>query len=69
MGHESKLPGIKARHAVISDLCRSGKGDEGAIDEALARLRETYLECVAGWAREGRAGVKYHVALTVERPE
>ena len=65
----SAVPGLTARHAVVSDQCRDIHGDLGAFDEAVERLRETYVECLLGWKRQNIAGVKYHLVLSVERPE
>lgn len=62
----SHLPGLKALHAIISDDCRRNRGDEGAIDEALRRVREEYLACVRSW--HPHKGVKFNVLLTVEAP-
>lgn len=58
------IPGIKAVHAIITDTCRENRGDEGAIDEALRRVKEEYMACAPVWP----AGtVQFHVVLTVER--
>ena len=62
---ETRIPGIKALHAVISDNCRIARGQEGAIDEALLRLRESYMEIVDAWPT-GK-GTNFHLILTVER--
>lgn len=59
------LPGVKAKHAVISTTCRQNRGDEGAADEALARLRAELLTCLANWPQEH--GATFHLALTVDR--
>lgn len=61
------LPGMIAEHAIISDTCRENRGDMGAFDEAVRRLREEYARCIEGW--RGTPGVTFHLALTVERPE
>lgn len=61
---ESKVPGIKAAHAIISTACREGRGDVGAYDEAAARLRSEYEKLLKHWPRE--KGAKFHIALTVE---
>lgn len=60
----TEVPGIKAQHAIITDECRAGRGEEGAIDEALARIRAEYLLCVPPW--RGTRGVNFHVVLTVD---
>ncbi len=63
---ESKIPGSMAKHAIISDDCRTNRTDAGALDEAFDRVREEYFRCAAGWPI-GK-GAKFHIALTIERP-
>ncbi len=63
---ESKVPGIKAAHAIISTNCRAMRGDIGAYDEAVLRLRSDYEKLLSHWPRE--KGAKFHVVLTVEYP-
>lgn len=60
------IPGLVAKHAIITETCIANRGEEGAVDEALQRCRQELLNCVAGW--RGTKGVKFHVAVTVERP-
>ena len=43
---KSTIPGLKAQHVIVTPACRSGRGVEGAIDEALRRIREEYLACI-----------------------
>ena len=62
----TRVRGLKALHAIITDACRQGRGNEGAIDEALRRIRQEYLACVAAWPLN--RGVKFNVVLTVEAP-
>lgn len=62
----SHIPGIKAVHATITDACRTNRGDDGALEEALRRVSEMYRQCVKGWT-VGK-GAQIHIALTVERP-
>ncbi len=64
---ETRIPGIKAQHAIITDQCRVNKGDEAAIDEALGRLHHEYMQPATVPANMGK-GVNFHVVLTVERP-
>jgi hypothetical protein len=59
------LPGIKAKHAVITPTCRL-RGDEVVIDEALARLRSEFLAIVPHWPAETS---EFHVVLTVSPKE
>lgn len=62
----TQLPGTAAQRCVITDACRSSRGDDGAIEEALSRLRKVYEQVTAGW--QVGEGVQIHLALTVERP-
>lgn len=62
-----EVPGLCALHAIITDNCRKLHGDPGAFDEAMRRIRKQYDLSVAGWS--GTTGVKFHLVLTVERPE
>ena len=62
----TRLPGIKAIHAIITDNCRTLRTDEGAIDEALARIRAEALSCM-GAPGNAKPDVRYHLILTVER--
>ena len=62
----TKIPGIQAKHAIISDNCRQLRGDEGAIDEALDRLKQEYVKLMEHWPL-GKE-VKFHVVLTVDYP-
>ena len=59
---ESRIPGIKAKHAIITPGCRSGRGVEGAIDEALHLIREEYLSCI----NPSTEKTNFHVVLTTE---
>jgi hypothetical protein len=63
----TQVPGLKAKHAIITDQCRLNRTDEGAVDEALRRVRQEALECMAGWPTG--AGAQFHIALTIERPD
>jgi hypothetical protein len=44
----------------ITPECRESRGAEGAIDEALRRVRETYMDCAA---EEGNIDAHWHVIL------
>ncbi len=61
-----QVDGIKTAHAVISDTCRSNKGEDQVIDEALEVLRAAYMKTFPSWAR-GK-GAEFHVVLTVDYP-
>lgn len=54
---------ITAHHRIITDECRM-KGDEVAIDEALATLRESAIKTIGYWAHGH--GAKIHLKLEVE---
>lgn len=59
----SKIPGITAKHRIITDGCRSrGKGI--AIEEALESLKEEFEALDEIWP-EGEDH-KFHVVLTVD---
>jgi hypothetical protein len=61
------IEGSCAKHVIIKDSCRKLRGDQGAIDEAMARIRAALEHAVEGWGEPNR-GVQFHVALMVERP-
>lgn len=61
---ETKIPGKKAKHAIITNECRDGeKGPLGAFEEGMIRLQDEYMEIVAG-----REGTRYnaHLVLVIE---
>lgn len=62
----SVLPGIKARHMIVSDACREGKGDQEALDEALKLLGQEYSALLRCWPVGKNA--RFHFVLTVEYP-
>lgn len=62
-----KVPGLKAKHAIVTDACRELRGDEGTVDESLARLRAEALLALAGWPPG--EGTRFHFVLSVERRE
>lgn len=61
----TKTRGIKAKHAIVSPICRTNKTVEGAGREAAETLMAEYLE-LAGL--EANADADFHFVLTVERP-
>jgi len=62
--HQSLVPGITAKHAIVTPTCRASRGVEGAFDEAVKRLREEYIICAG---LECNATANFHLVLTVER--
>jgi hypothetical protein len=59
------LPGVKAKHAIISSVCRANRGDAGAADEAVDRLRVELGRLMEAWDPE--RGATFHLVLTVDR--
>lgn len=59
------LPGIKAKHAIVSPTCRGNKGTLGAGSEAVGHLMEEYLTLADLPANKD---AKFHFTLSVERP-
>lgn len=57
---------VAAKHAIITDECRTNRGDSGAFEEAVNRLRQEYHVAAKNWGTD--KGVKLHVILAVERP-
>ena len=62
---ETTVPGRKAKHAYITDVCRTNRGDDGAIEEALNRLREEFKACADAWKIGD--GTEFHLVLTVHK--
>jgi hypothetical protein len=58
------IPGMKAVHAIITPVCRSNRGDDGALEEAFRRVRAEYEACSQ---LDCNLTVNYHLVLTVER--
>ncbi len=63
----SKVPGLNALHAVVTDTCRRNRTDVGAIDEALARIRKMAIECLE--ANRPGVGTDFHFVFTVDRKQ
>lgn len=61
---ETRIPGLKAKHAVVTPACIDSKGVAGACDEALERLRAEFLNCSAC---EANKNADFHFVLTVDR--
>lgn len=60
----SAIPGITAKHAIITPTCRANRTPMGAFAEAIERLTAEYEACLNDANREAY----FHVALTVDRP-
>lgn len=62
----SAVPGLMARHCIITDNCRRVQGgDQGAIDEALKRIREMMEQSIPNWPLDHDH--RFHLCFTVER--
>lgn len=68
----SKIPGITAKHAIITPNCRTVARPHldadprmAAFEEAIGRLREEYRAICDG---HGDGDYRMHVVLTLERP-
>lgn len=61
----TRTPGMSASHAIITEECLENRGEQGAIDEALDRTRESLEQCVPAWAGKG---ARFHVVVVIERP-
>jgi hypothetical protein len=61
------MPETPINRANITPECRTGRGDEGAWDEAVQRLRATYEQVVDGWRDEPEQPT-LNLILTMERP-
>lgn len=64
MKTHTALPGMIAKHAIVTDVCRTNKTDAGATAEALERLR---AEAIATFPFHVGKGVKFHFVLLVEQ--
>jgi hypothetical protein len=62
---QTTLPGLKASHQMITPTCRENRGDDGAFEEAIARIRRTYDSCVG---HEANGEVTWHLALVRAEP-
>lgn len=58
---------MDVQHCIITPECRSSRGDEGAWDEAVRRLRAEYEAVVAGW-KDAPAQPTLHLILSLDRP-
>lgn len=60
-----KVHGIPAVTAVVTSACREGHGDEGAVDEALARMRVVMMDTLPRWSLDKDA--TFFLVFTVDR--
>ncbi len=59
-------PGMCARHAIVTNNCREMRGDDGAFDEVVQRMRGEYDRVCEGRGRE--EGLEIHFAMIVQLP-
>lgn len=62
----TQIPGVKAGHQIITPTCRSNRGQQGAWDEAVARLAATYSDYAAA---EANADASWHLVLVRDGDE
>jgi hypothetical protein len=65
-GPQTKVAGVKAHHSFITDVCRTNRGDMGAFQEVVRRLRDQYDFLTRRWPIG--SDVKLHFVLTLDRP-
>lgn len=61
-----KIKGTFIERVTLSDSCRKARGDDGAIFEAVRRLRDGAKRVLDGWPI-GKGAI-LHFAVTIERP-
>lgn len=57
------IPGLKAKHAIITPACRQ-RGDDVAIADATARMLVAFWDVAGAPANKD---AQFHLVLTVER--
>ena len=62
---ETRIPGVAAKHVIISDECRKNRTDQGALQEAVRQVSEEYEHLTKGHPVGKRS--RMHLVLTVER--
>jgi len=55
---------VKSHHRIITDECRTNRGDDGALDEALCTAREAVKKLYGYWPIGERAAI--HIKIEVE---
>jgi hypothetical protein len=61
-----EVPGEKARHAVVTDLSRKNRGDDGAMEVAVEQLTDNLEKMLVRWPIGD--GVRFHFVLYVQYP-
>ena len=60
----AKVPGVQVAHAIITFECRNNRGDFGAFDEAVNRLRAQYDQLAS--LRGDEVDLHFHLILSLE---
>ena len=60
---ETKIPGLKAAHRIVTPQCIENKGQFQAMVEAVETLEAKYSEYF-----EHNPGANFHFVLTIEQP-
>lgn len=60
MSEETKIPGVKSAHQMVTPTCRNNHGIDAAFAEALARIKKTYTQLAGSPHNDG---VTWHVVL------
>ena len=66
MTTETKIPGLKVSHQIITRTCRLNRSNAGAIDEAVDRVAKTYRKYADDPAN---AAVNWHLVLIRDAPD
>lgn len=59
----SAVPGINAKHRIITPQCRQNHGDFVALEIAIQDLKDEYKRILE---KRGDDGAKYHLVISVE---
>lgn len=58
---DTTIPGIKAKHAIITPTCLVNRGPQGAFEEAVERMRIEFRELL----KCRKDNPEFHLVLTV----
>ena len=62
---ETKVPGVKGHHSIISDDCRMNNFDDGAFKIAVERMKTVYKRTCE--LTPIGTGMNIHIIMTIER--
>jgi hypothetical protein len=63
MSEETKIPGVKSAHQMVTPVCRANHGIDAAFSEALGRIKKTYTQLAGSPHNDG---VTWHLVLVRE---